>query len=134
MHQIGIVADIEKAFLNIGVKEQDRDFLWVLWVKDVSQENAPPWVLRFTRVVFGLRSSQFHLNATLQYHLRRYEDAFPKTVHEILLSLYVDDVSTGADSEEEAAKFYREAKTILFELGMNLRKWSSNSEAMMARI
>ena len=92
MHRIGIVADIEKAFLNIGVKEQDPDFLRLLWVNDVSQENAPPWVLRFTRVVFGLRSSQFHLNATLQYHLRRYEDTYPKTVHEIMQSLYVDGV------------------------------------------
>jgi hypothetical protein len=134
MHRIGIVADIEKAFLSIGVQEKDRDFLRMLWVKDPSQEQLLPWVLRFTRVVFGLCSSPFHLNATLQYHLQRYEDIYPKTVHEILQSLYVDDMTSGADSEEEGVQLYREAKVMLAAAGMNLRKWASNSDALMARI
>ncbi|GFW77336.1 integrase catalytic domain-containing protein [Trichonephila clavipes] len=34
-YKIGVISDIEKAFLWIGVREQDRDFLRFMWVKEI---------------------------------------------------------------------------------------------------
>ncbi|GFV48660.1 integrase catalytic domain-containing protein [Trichonephila clavipes] len=34
-YKIGVISDIEKAFLQIGVREQDRDFLRFMWVKEI---------------------------------------------------------------------------------------------------
>ena len=47
------------------VKEEDRDVLRFLWVDDVN--SAEPKIVenRFSRVVFGVNSSPFLLNATL---------------------------------------------------------------------
>ena len=34
LHNIAVVADIEKTFLNIGIQEDDRDTLRFLWKED----------------------------------------------------------------------------------------------------
>ena len=59
-HKIGVVADIEKTFLNIEISESDRDYLRVLWFKDVHSQNPEILTYRFTRVVFGVACSPFH--------------------------------------------------------------------------
>jgi len=58
-----VLVDIQKAFLQIGVREEDRDaFPFLLNINGQEQH------LRFTRVPFGGESSQFLLGATLNYH------------------------------------------------------------------
>ncbi len=34
-----MTADTERAFLLIGIKKQDQDFLRFLWVDDIRKEN-----------------------------------------------------------------------------------------------
>ena len=41
--------------------------------------------------------------------------------------LYVDDLATGTDSEEEAFNLYKSAKVVMKKGGFNLRKWNCNS-------
>ncbi|XP_063872891.1 uncharacterized protein LOC135107111 [Scylla paramamosain] len=36
-----LVADISKAFLRIVLKEENRDFMKFLWLRDPSEENSP---------------------------------------------------------------------------------------------
>ena len=65
IHKVAVAADIEKAFLMIAMTEKDRDALRFLWVDDVSKPNPEKIVLQFARVVFGVSSSPFLLNATI---------------------------------------------------------------------
>ena len=58
-----VLADIQKAFLQIGVREEDRDAFRFLF-----NINGPEKHQRFTRVPFGGESSPFLLGATLNYH------------------------------------------------------------------
>ena len=64
-HRIPLTGDVEKAFLMISVAEQDRDVLRFLWFNDATQDDPDMIELKFTRVVFGVSSSPFLLNATI---------------------------------------------------------------------
>lgn len=133
-YQIALTADLEKAFLQVSVFESDRDVLRFLWVDDVSKEHPELRVLRFTRVVFGVAASPFLLNATLKYHLEKYAATQPDTIRRLLDSTYVDDIVTGADTEDDAFELYSQSKSIFRDGAFNLRKFVTNSEQLQKRI
>ena len=55
-------------FLTIEVDKVDRDFLQFLWFDDVYDPRSKVVVYGFCRVVFGLNTSPFLLNATLRHY------------------------------------------------------------------
>ena len=59
LREIRIVADIKKAFLQIAIDEDQRDFLRIIWYKNVFAQNPTVKILRFARLVFGLTLSPF---------------------------------------------------------------------------
>ena len=131
--RIALVGDIEKAFLNVGVAEEDRDVLRFLWVDSLEEENPGLMLYRFCRVVFGVNASPFLLNATLKYHISQYE-ADPGLVQNLLNSFYVDDLVTGERGVEECLSLYQKSKKCLSEGGFNLRKSISNSPELLELI
>jgi len=104
VHRIAIIADIEKAFLMISVAKKDRDVLRFLWYKDVHTDHLDLMEVRFARVVFGVSSSPFLLNATIRHHLEMYKATQPDLIKKLWRSLYVDDLASGAQDEEQAFK------------------------------
>ena len=66
-----LLGDIEKAFLQIGVKEEDRDAVRFLFNFKATEKH-----LRFTRVPFGVEASPFLLGATLQHHFEHQGSEF----------------------------------------------------------
>ena len=133
-HQVALTADIEKAFLMISVSEKDRDVLRFLWVRDPIEDPPQYIVLRFARVVFGVSCSPFLLNATVRHHLELHQDSQRTLVDKLLRSFYVDDVITGADTEEDAFRLYTESKELLKSGGFNLCKFTSNNLALQQKI
>jgi len=123
--KVVLTADIERAFLMISICERDRDALRFLWF-DITKEQPRVCAFRFARVVFGVSSSPFLLNATIRHHLNKYLSSHPELVSSILQSIYVDDIVFGADSEEEAFTLYKESKALLKTGGFNLRKVTTN--------
>ena len=71
------MGDIEKAFLMVHMNETDEDVLRFLWVDDIDRAEPTVITLSFTRVVFGLSSSPFLLNATIKHHIEQYEQCDP---------------------------------------------------------
>lgn len=98
-----------------------------LWVDDVRKEIPEIIVLRFARVVFGVLPSPFLLNATVKHHTERYKEEDPDFVETFLRSIYVDDLSTGGDTDEVAYQLYVKSRLRLAESGFNLRKFVTNS-------
>lgn len=80
-------------------------------------------LLLFTRVVFGVTCSPFLLNATIKFHLESLIESHRNLVHKLLRSFYVDDLVTGAKTEEEAFLLYCDAKDLMKKGGFNLCKF-----------
>ena len=131
---MALIADIEKAFLMVGISKLDRDALRFLWVEDPLNSASKIVHLRFTRLVFGFRSSPAVLGAVISHHLEFYKDKYPDLVQLMENCLYVDDLVTGTNDIEHAFDLYKKAKHIMEEAGLNLRKWNSNSQVVLARI
>ena len=133
-YKVAVVADVEKAFLMVSVSEEDRDALRFLWVEDIEKTPLAPVPMRFTRVVFGVSASPFLLNATINHHLKKYQNRYPDLVNTLMRSIYVDDVTYGAEGENEAYQLYTLSKGIFAEGGFNLRKFVTSSPSLRQRI
>ncbi|XP_066911268.1 uncharacterized protein [Clytia hemisphaerica] len=136
--KIGVIADLEKAFLQIRLNEKDRDYVRFLWIKNINDidfdnfYNNDLVTYRFCGVLFGVTSSPFLLNATLRHHINRHEnELFRNTV---LNSLHVDDLSTSFDSMQEAFDFYKNCKSHFALASLNLRKLQSNCANLEVKV
>ena len=127
VHKFAIVADIARAFLSIGLKENDRNFVKFLWFRD-NDPSKEVIVYRYTTVVFGNTSSPFSLAAVLDKHLRQYEC---DVAIDLAKKLYVDNVLTGLDLEKQAVNYYYTARAIMRAGGFNLRQWLSNCQDLL---
>ncbi|GFX10965.1 integrase catalytic domain-containing protein [Trichonephila clavipes] len=123
-YKIGVISDIEKAFLQIGVREQDRDFLRFMWYDRENREHIK--IYRHRRVVFGVTSSPFLLGATLNHHLDNAHGNFDNVAKILRKSFYVDNCVTSFETEEQLQKFIVESKILLSSAHFNLRGWQSN--------
>ena len=100
IYKVALTADIEKAFLQVGLQPADRDVTRFLWLKDptkpLSKDNLQ--IYRFTRVPFGVISSLFLLGATILRHL---EQVGIPTAEKIMKHMYVDNLLTGVNSSKD---------------------------------
>ncbi len=122
---VALTGDLRKAFLQIVIREADRDALRFHWIRDLQSTEME--VLRFTRVVFGLTSSPFLLNGVIAQHLESIEPRYPESVAEIRKNLYVDDLISGGPTTEKAANLKRDAVEIFEDAQFHLHKWHSNA-------
>ena len=121
-HKIGLVSDIEKAFLQISMRESDRDILRFLWIDSITKENPEIIMMRFARVLFGVNCSPFLLGGTVEHHLKKFEVIDPEFVVKFLESLYVDDSVNGADTLEASFELYLKSRGIMNAGGLKVRK------------
>ena len=133
LNKVAMVADIEKAFLQIGLNDNAKDVTRFFWLKDANNLNTENniQIYRFCRVPFGIISSPFLLAATLDFHLKTFKSATAKKIRE---NIYVDNVITGTKSTQNATQFYRDSKQIISKAGMNLRDWASNDADVLDEI
>ena len=133
-HQTAFTADIEKAFLQIELNFADRDATRFLWLKDLNKPVSTPGnlvVYRFCRVLFVAAPSPFLLNATIQHHLNTKHSWISE---DLKTSIYMDNVISGTDNESQALEYYAKSRDYFREAGMNLRQWTSDSNALNLKI
>ncbi|PFX32652.1 hypothetical protein AWC38_SpisGene2517, partial [Stylophora pistillata] len=133
LHKVALVADVEKAFLQVGLQPDDRDVTRFLRLKDPSMPTVENnvQILRFTRVPFGMISSPFLLAATIKNHLTK---AGTPIAHQIADNMYVDNMITDVETSTQADELYEEAKTLFQSASMNLGEWASNSSEFLQNI
>ena len=122
-YPVVVTADIRKAFLQIRIRENERDSLRFHWQKEPHSEIE---VLRFTRALFGLISSPFLLAGVLECHFDAWEKKYPDLIRELRRSLYVDDLLTGGQTVPEARTRKEKSIEVLDDATFQLHKWHSN--------
>ncbi len=125
---IALAGDLKKAFLQVKIREEDRNVLKFHWIKDLQTQEVE--VLRFTRALFGLVQSPFLLGATIEQHLNKFQEVYPETVQEIRKCLYVDDVITAGKNTIELKRFKETAIEIFKDAAFELHKWHSNEPSL----
>ena len=133
-HKVGLVADIEKAFLNIEVDKQQRDLMCFLWIDDINNEDPNIVTYRFCRVIFSMNCSPFLLNATLKYHVTKYYALEPVLAQNTPEGLYFDDWTSGGENDDEVYAIYKATNACFASGGFNLRKWASNKKEVIEKI
>ncbi|GIX90657.1 reverse transcriptase [Caerostris darwini] len=126
--KIGFCGDIEKAFLMIGIAEDDKKYLKFLWYPDDDNEDFK--IMQMNRVVFGCNCSPFLLSATIKYHIGKYSETNKSCFEMLNGSLYADDLCHGADDIESAFNQSSDAVSILIDASFNLRKLHTNSKQL----
>eukprot|EP00794_Sanderia_malayensis_P005871 gene5871-6564_t len=122
-----LLGDIQKAFLQIGVKEEYRDAFRFLFTLKGKQEH-----LRQMRVPFGAEASPFMLGATLNHHYDQYRELYEytETVKMLRENTYVDNLMCTGWELDKLEKFKRDSTAILHDAKFPVHKWESNHEQL----
>ncbi|XP_069115378.1 uncharacterized protein [Argopecten irradians] len=125
--KFAVSADIEKAFLQIELEEDDRDVTRFYWLKDPSDPSSDLITYRFKAVLFGATCSPFILNATLLRHLEDHKSDVTDIIKD---DIYVDNVLPSFEREEDLLEYFHSARSLMLNGGFNLRSWASNCDSL----
>ena len=130
--KFGCIADIEKAFLRIWIRKQDRDVQRFLVPANPSDPNSELICYRYTSVMFGSICSPYLLAAVLEKHIL--DTCLDEEVKlGLTSSTYIDNISYASDNENKLINFFEISKSVLKEGGFNLCQWASNNLELMNR-
>ncbi|KRX15665.1 hypothetical protein T07_11352 [Trichinella nelsoni] len=111
-YRVALQSDIVKMFLQVDLREEDRDVCRFLWRKDEAGGFLATY--RLTRI--------------------EKRDCFRTVVDEIKAGTYVDDLVVSCHTITEAKDFVRRSSELLGSGGFHLAKWASNApEALVDR-
>ncbi|XP_054724268.1 uncharacterized protein LOC129234298 [Uloborus diversus] len=122
---IGVIADIKQAFLQLSLAAKDRDYLRFLWWED--KKHTKMKFYRHCRVVFGVSSSPFLLNATIKFHLESQEFqsiVLQNTINRMKDGFYVDNLVTSVNTSEELEQLKSQAIEVMQKGSFELRCWA----------
>lgn len=127
-HQYVLTADVEKMFRQVKISKEDWDLQRILWR---SSPNEKLRTYQLTTVTYGTTTASFLATQCLVYLGQGVREQYPVAANSILRDFYMDDLMTGADSVEECCKLHKEINSVLNSAKMPLRKWCSNSPAIL---
>ncbi|GFX88578.1 DUF1758 domain-containing protein [Trichonephila clavipes] len=122
---IGVIADIKQAFLQLAVKPEDRDYLRFLWWN--TEDKSKLEFFRHCRVVCGVTSSPFLLNASIRHHLNSAEfqlESLQQTIEKLKKGFYVDNLTIRVENQEKLVKFKTQTLEIMMAATFKLRCWA----------
>ena len=129
--KIGVMADIEQMFHQVGVCEEDRDSLRFLW-RDLDETRIPN-EYKMTVHVFGAVDSPCCANYALQRAARDQQVKFSEdAINAVRRNFYMDDLLASKQSSDKATA--KDLIGILATGGFRLTKWMSNNREVFSAI
>lgn len=130
IHRIGITGDVRKMYLMVEVVEDQWDLQRIFW----REEGQPIQEYWLTRLTFGLASAPHCAVRAMQQCAMDEAHRFPLAAKVVLRDFYMDDLLTGADTDEEAIELMRQLKELLAAGGFELTKWYSNRPGIIETV
>ncbi|XP_045450124.1 uncharacterized protein LOC123658876 [Melitaea cinxia] len=130
-HKICLIGDIMKMYRQILISKEDRDYQRILWRKS---PKDPVEEYRLLTVTYGTSSAPFLAMRTLHQLAEDEAVNFPQESAIIKSDIYMDDLMTGASTEEDAIRLQSGLTELFNRGGFKLHKWSSNSESVLSKI
>jgi len=131
LHPVVFTADIKQMFRQVVVTEEHRPYQRLLYRFSL---DVPVEEFQMNTLTFGQKSSPFLAIRTL-HQLVEDEAANDKHVQKVVLhDLYVDDVVTGAETEDAAIELQKKLINVFSRGKFELRKWSSNSNHLLQQV
>jgi len=104
----------------LSCTNQIIDYACFLWPSDIANPGDDFAMYHFKVIPFGTTNSPFMLNTV--------SSKYPSQVaRDMKTNLYVDNLISGCDSEDEVIDCYQQSRHIMSAARFNLLLWSSNS-------
>ena len=133
-----LIGDIGKMFLQIKVREEDRDYLRFLW-KDPEKPGEPE-VWRWNSLIFGAADSPFQAITAIKtlVQMKREQGNLSEIEQKVCDVLdnntYVDDLTIAGDTITEVHAIYEGIVDLLGEANFQVKKWASNSQTLLKKL
>ena len=121
VHPIALTADKKKAYLQINIDEEHNSYMRFVWYRNLQEESITKY--RFTRVIFGVTSSQFLLKGTVQTHANKYGNVDPEFARKLKRYFYETILIVVHNLQKKVLNFIKKVKSRLSEASYNIRKW-----------
>ncbi|KAK9675153.1 Protein of unknown function (DUF1759) [Popillia japonica] len=118
-----VTADVEKMYRQVWIHETDRKYQQILWRENPNQELQ---CYQLNTVTYGTTSAPYLAIRSLYQLGLDYQEIYPREANIIKHDFYVDDLLTGANTEEELLSIKNIVESILETANFKLRKWTSN--------
>lgn len=131
MRQHAIVADAEKMYRQIRLHPSDYPLHRILWRRSSLE---PLKTFELTTVTYGTASAPYLATRCLLELSKQGANDFPRAAEVLAEDFYIDDMLTSVDDESDGAELCIQLRKLLHSGGFSLRKWASNSEAILSVI
>lgn len=129
-HKYVISADIEKMYRMIFVNPNQHNLQCILWREDPTH---PLHTYSLTTLSFGVKCAPHLATRCLQQLANEFtrRDQYPEAAATITDDFSMDDLLHSGDNEQKVAEIALQVDSILRSANFKLRKWKSNSEAIV---
>lgn len=123
LHPVILCADIEKAFLQICIRDSQRDCPIFIWAEASNIDKIE--IYRFAMLMFGLTQSPFILEEILDLHFNNCAQEVWEVSEKVRDNMYLDDMVTGGESINEVTKWKSDSISLFRQEVFRLHKWHS---------
>lgn len=130
-HKIALIADVKQMYRQILVSTKDIDYQRILWRSsplEAIQEK------RLLTVTYGTSCAPFLAIRTLKQLAQDEQAEFPDLVEIIDKHFYIDDLLSGANSQEQALELKNRITKFMSKGKFEMHKWASNSPDVLSDI
>lgn len=123
-NRIAFCADIQEMYRQIFIHSVDRKYQRILWRPDPIELIHH---YELNTVTYGINPASYLAIKCLQVIAQSVHASYRKAALAINLNFYMDDLTSGDDSLDEALKLQRRFMMLLSTVDFKLRKYQSNS-------